>query len=54
MYGTDANGTSTGGNLVFRETEAVADPASIPTPATEGTYTVSINTNTLTYTITAK
>ncbi|MCK9208316.1 MAG: SusF/SusE family outer membrane protein [Salinivirgaceae bacterium] len=54
MYGTDANGTSTGGNLVFRETEAVADPASIPTPATDGTYTVSINTNTLTYTITAK
>ncbi len=54
MYGTDANGTSTSGNLVFRETEAVADPASIPTPATDGTYTINMNTTTLTYTITAK
>lgn len=54
MYGTDANGTSTGGNLVYRPTENDPDPASIPTPATDGTYIVSMNTNTLTYTITAK
>lgn len=53
MYGTDANGTSTSGNLVYRATESDPDPASIPTPATLGNYTVSINTNTLTYTIVA-
>lgn len=54
MYGTDAAGTSTGGNLVYRATEGDPDPASIPTPATDGTYIVSLNTNTLKYTITAK
>lgn len=54
MYGTDANGTSSSGNLVYRPTENDTDPASIPTPDTDGTYTVSINTNDLTYTITAK
>ncbi len=54
MYGTDAAGTSTGGNLVYRATEGDPDPPSIPTPATDGTYIVSMNTNTLTYTITAK
>ncbi len=51
MYGTDASGTSTGGNLVYRATESDPDPANIPTPATEGKYIVTMNTNTLTYTI---
>ena len=51
MYGTDAAGTNTGGNLVYRATESDPDPANIPTPATEGKYIVTINTNTLTYTI---
>lgn len=54
MYGTDATGTSTGGVLVFRETEAVADPPAIPTPATEGEYTVTADITNLTYTIAAK
>ena len=54
MYGTDAAGTSTGGNLVSRPTESDPDPASIPCPDVAGTYTVAINTNTMTYTITAK
>lgn len=53
MYGTDANGTSTSGNLVYRATESDPDPASIPAPAEVGNYTISINTNTLTYTIAA-
>lgn len=52
MYGTDATGTNTGGPLVYRATESDPDPANIPTPATEGKYCVTINTNTLTYTIT--
>jgi hypothetical protein len=54
MYGTDAAGTSTGGNLVYRATEGDPDPTSIPCPAAAGTFIVSVNTNTLTYTISAK
>ena len=50
MYGTDASGTSTGGNLVYRAV-GDPDPASIPCPATEGKYIVTINTNNLTYSI---
>lgn len=53
MYGTDSAGTSSSGNLVYRATEADADPSSIPCPDTDGTYTVSINTTDLTYTIVA-
>ncbi len=54
MYGTDAAGTNTSGNLVYRPTETVTDPASIPTPAADGTYTVTANIIMLTYTISAK
>ena len=54
MYGTDAAATSSSGNLVYRPTETVTDPASIPTPAADGTYTVTANITALTYTITAK
>ncbi|MBN1340251.1 MAG: SusF/SusE family outer membrane protein, partial [Bacteroidales bacterium] len=52
QYGTDANGTSTGGNLVYRPTENDPDPPAIPGPAAAGTYIITANTNTLTYTIT--
>jgi hypothetical protein len=51
MYGTDAAGTNTGGTLVYRATESDPDPSSIPCPDAEGKYCVTINTNTLTYTI---
>ena len=51
MYGTDGAGTNTGGNLVYRATESDPDPSNIPTPATEGKYIVTMNTNTMTYTI---
>lgn len=53
MYGTDAAGTSTTGNLVFRPTESDPDPASIPAPDVEGIYTITINTNNMTYNIAA-
>lgn len=53
MYGTDGTGTNTGGPLVYRATESDPDPSNVPTPATDGKYCVTINTNTLTYTITA-
>lgn len=51
MYGTDAGGTSTGGNLVYRPTESDPDPASIPTPATAGKYTITLDIANLKYTI---
>jgi len=53
MYGTDAAGTSTTGNLVYRATESDPDPASIPCPEVAGLYTITINTNNLTYNIAA-
>ncbi|MDN5330416.1 MAG: starch-binding outer membrane protein SusE/F [Bacteroidales bacterium] len=51
QYGTDANGASDGGNLVYRPDESVQDPPAIPCPATAGTYTVRVNLATMTYTI---
>lgn len=51
QYGTNASGTSSGGPLVYRPDEAAPDPAAIPTPSTSGIYTVTVNTNTLTYVI---
>lgn len=53
QYGTDATGTSTGGPLVYRPDENAPDPAAIPTPAQDGIYTVTMNTNTMTYVIAA-
>ena len=50
MYGTNASGTGTGGDLVYRAV-GDPDPASIPTPATTGKYVITINTNTLKYTV---
>jgi hypothetical protein len=52
MYGTDDTGTATGGPLVFRETEDDPDPASIPVDA-DGNYTITVNTNDMTYTVVA-
>ena len=54
MYGTDGDQTPTAGNLVYRETENDPDPPAIFVPAAAGTYTITANINTLTYTITAK
>ena len=51
QYGTDGNGTSTGGNLVYRPDEITPDPYAIPAPSVSGTYIVTANTNNLTYTI---
>ncbi|KAF0130979.1 MAG: hypothetical protein FD155_1248 [Bacteroidetes bacterium] len=51
MYGTDATGTATGGPLVYRPDEATTDPPAIPAPAAAGSYTITVNTTNLTYTI---
>jgi len=53
QYGTDATGTVTSGPLVKRTVEADPDPAAIPAPTVAGSYTITMNTNDMTYTIAA-
>jgi hypothetical protein len=52
QYGTDDFGTSDGGNLIFRPTEAVPDPKAMPCPATAGSYKITVNLASMTYTVT--
>jgi hypothetical protein len=54
QYGTDANGTSEGGKLVFRETESVPDPPGIPAPDVTGMYKIEVNLSNMTYKVTAQ
>lgn len=54
QYGTDANGTAEGGNLVLRPTEDATDPDSIPAPDVTGLYKIEVNLSNLTYKITAQ
>jgi len=51
QWGTDANGTSAAGNLLYRPDETVPDPAGIPTPEEAGTYRIVADTANLSYTI---
>ncbi len=51
QWGTNASGTNTGGSLVYRPTESVADPASIPSPTVEGDYRIEADIVKLTYSI---
>ncbi|HCC32268.1 MAG TPA: hypothetical protein DEQ03_19790 [Marinilabiliales bacterium] len=43
QWGTDATGDSVSGNLVYRPTEAVPDPAAIPAPSVAGDYLITVN-----------
>lgn len=52
QWGTTAGAISAMGKLSFRPNEGVADPASIPTPATAGTYKIELDFNENTYKIT--
>ncbi len=54
QYGTDANGTSEGGKLVFRETESDPDPPAIPAPDVTGMYKIEVNLSNMTYKVTAQ
>ncbi len=51
QWGTVAGANSAMGKLAFRPNEGVSDPASIPTPATAGTYTVELDFSENTYKI---
>jgi starch-binding outer membrane protein SusE/F len=53
QWGTDAEGTSSSGNLSYRPTESVPDPPNIPTPGA-GTFTIRLDLVKLKYTITSK
>ncbi|HBZ67005.1 MAG TPA: hypothetical protein DEO70_09215 [Bacteroidales bacterium] len=52
QWGTDASGTAEAGNLVYRPTESVADPASIPTAEVAGDYRIVADIVNLTYEVT--
>lgn len=43
QWGTDGNGLSVRGKLVYRPTEGDPDPTSIPAPATAGSYKIEID-----------
>jgi len=51
QWGTTAGAISALGKLSFRPNETVADPASIPTPATAGTYKIDLDFSENTYKI---
>ena len=51
MYGTDDDGNTVFGKLVYRETEDDPDPVSIPAPVEAGMFLITVNTNDMTYQI---
>jgi starch-binding outer membrane protein SusE/F len=53
QWGTNDTGTGESGPLVYRPTEAVTDPAEVPSPGA-GTFTIRVDLTTISYTITAK
>jgi len=53
QWGTNATATGEGGPLIYRPTEAIPDPAEVPSPGA-GTFTIRVDLTTVSYTITAK
>jgi hypothetical protein len=53
QWGTDADGTGTGGKLVYRPTESVEDPAEVPSPGA-GSFKIRVDLTTMAYTIEAQ
>lgn len=53
QYGTDANGTNSGGNLVLRPTESEPDPPAISVPEVAGTYKITVDLAKMAYTVVA-
>ncbi len=51
QWGTDASGTSESGPLIYRPTEAIPDPAAIPTPEEAGDYLITFDLVNLAYSI---
>lgn len=49
QWGTDASGTPTNGNLVYRPDETVPDPVAIPSADVEGDYWIMADTANLLY-----
>ncbi|MDY0101307.1 MAG: SusE domain-containing protein [Lentimicrobium sp.] len=53
QYGTDADGTNSGGNLVLRPTESEPDPPAISVPEAAGSYKITVDLAKMTYTVVA-
>ncbi|MCB2218871.1 MAG: SusF/SusE family outer membrane protein [Bacteroidetes bacterium] len=53
QWGTDDTATGESGPLIYRPSESVPDPAEVPSPGS-GTFTITVDLTTLTYTIQAK
>ncbi|WP_319481304.1 SusE domain-containing protein [uncultured Draconibacterium sp.] len=51
MWGSDGTGNNVSGILQYRATDADSDPASIPTPDTEGDYRVLVDIQNMTYAV---
>lgn len=51
QWGTDTEGTGTGGNLVYRPDETVTDPPAMPCPDAAGLYRIVADTANLTYAV---
>jgi hypothetical protein len=51
QWGTDANGNAEEGNLFYRPTESVPDPANIPAPGNAGQYKITVDLTSMTYSV---
>jgi len=54
QYGTNGDGNNKKGLLVYRPTETVQDPPSIPAPSAAGQYLITVDLTTMQYTIEAQ
>ena len=54
QWGTNDKGNAKKGLLVYRPTESVPDPPSIPAPSTAGSYKITVDMTTMQYTIEAQ
>lgn len=54
QWGTNDKGNAKKGLLVYRPTESVPDPPSIPAPSTAGSYKITVDLTTMQYTIEAQ
>lgn len=54
QWGTNDQGNNKQGLLVYRPTESVPDPPSIPAPSTAGSYLITVDMTTMKYTVEAQ
>lgn len=52
QWGTNSSGNSIKGQLVYRPSESIPDPANIPAPSSSGTYMITVDLRNISYKIT--